>query len=51
MATPTLTTVASASTTAEQRVEWLLRTYYDVRDGGYNADPTGQGVRMMPGDW
>lgn len=36
--------------TAESRVQWLLRTWYDVREG-YGRDSTGQGVRMMPSDW
>jgi hypothetical protein len=35
---------------AETRVVWLLRTWYDVREG-YGTESTGRGVRMMPGDW
>jgi hypothetical protein len=42
--------VAAALSDAGQRVRWLMRTYYDVREG-YGRESTGAGVRMMPSDW
>jgi len=35
---------------AAERVTWLLRTYYDAREG-YGTESTGQGVRLMPSDY
>jgi hypothetical protein len=43
--------VAAPVSDAATRVVWLLRTFHDVRQGGYGADSTGAGVRMMPSDW
>jgi hypothetical protein len=42
--------VADHLNDAGQRIVWLLRTWYDVREG-YGRESTGAGVRMMPSDW
>jgi hypothetical protein len=44
-------TQATALSDAGERVRWLLRTWHDVRQGGYGAESTGAGTIMMPSDW